>query len=159
VAGHIYQSQRAAVAGLRPTVAVLSKPGPVVHSAFVPVARARAMWRLPNGTERSGSLTTWLAPAIYDARTGTSVQVWLDTSGEPQPPPPGQRDIVLNTLLAGIVIAAAAAVMLIYCYRLCRLVLDRHRPRQLGVGLGCHRPSVDQPPVITSQAAERKRQA
>jgi hypothetical protein len=132
LAVHIYQSQRATAAGLRPAVAVLSQPGPVAGSAVEPSAQAQARWRLPDGTERSGLLTTLTAPAIYDAPAGTSVQVWLDRSGRPQPPPPGQRDIILNALIAGISITAGAALLLILCYLLCRLALDRHRLARWG---------------------------
>lgn len=128
LAGHIYQSQRAAAARLRPTVAVLSKPGLVVNAFDVTAQeQAQATWRLPDGTERSGLLTTQTAPAIYDVRTGSTVPVWLDRSGDPQPPPPRQYDIVVNTLISGSIIPACAAVLLIYLYRLCRLALDRHR--------------------------------
>ena len=128
LAGHIYQSQRAAAARLRPTVAVLSKPGLVVNAFDVTAQeQAQATWRLPDGTERSGLLTTQTAPAVYDGRTGSTVPVWLDRSGDPQPPPPRQYDIVVNTLISGSIIPACAAVLLIYLYRLCRLALDRHR--------------------------------
>jgi hypothetical protein len=128
LSGHIYQSQRAA-GGLRPTIAVLSKPDPVVVNASEPTAylRARATWRMPDGSERSGMLTSWTAPAIYGARTGSVVPVWLDQSGNPQSLPAGQDDIILNTLTVVTVILAVAAVLLLYCYRLCRLALDRHR--------------------------------
>jgi hypothetical protein len=86
-AEHLYQSEHTAAAGLRPAVAVLSQPGPV---ATTRAAAAGARWRLPDGTERSGTLTTVTAPAIYHAPAGTSVQVWLDRSGEPEAPPPAQ---------------------------------------------------------------------
>jgi hypothetical protein len=51
LAGHVYQSQRAAGARLRATVAVLSEPGPVTVNAFEPTAQvqAQAMWRLAEG--------------------------------------------------------------------------------------------------------------
>ena len=129
LAGHIYQWQRAADGGLRPTVAVPSKPGPVVVNASEPTAylQAQATWRLADGSERSGLLTLWTAPAIYGARTGSAVPVWLDQSGNPQSPPPGQDDRILNTLTVVTVILAVVAVLLLYCYRLCRLALDRHR--------------------------------
>jgi hypothetical protein len=86
-AGHLYQPEHAASAGLRPAVAVLSQPGPV---ATAQTAAVGARWRLPSGTERSGTLTTVTAPAIYHAPAGTSVQIWLDHSGEPAAPRPGQ---------------------------------------------------------------------
>lgn len=127
LAAHVYQSQRAAAQGLRPAVAVLSTPGPDATSAFSPAAGAQASWRLPDGAERSGVLTSWVAPAIFGARPGTGVPVWLDRAGQPQPPPPGPRAAILNALITGAVVMAAAAMLLMLCYQLCRLALDRHR--------------------------------
>jgi hypothetical protein len=75
LAGHLDQSQRA-VARLRRTVAVVSAPVLVVASANV--LDARVTWRLADGTERSGVLTS--APAIYYAQTGTTLPVWLNRS-------------------------------------------------------------------------------
>jgi hypothetical protein len=123
-AGHLYQSQRAAAARLRPTVAVLSRPGPVVATQ---TAVAQARWRLPDGTERSGSLTEVTAPAIYAAPAGTSVQVWLDRSGQPLTAPPSPPAMMFNALFAGMTVTGGAAVVLVLCYLLCRMALDRHR--------------------------------
>jgi hypothetical protein len=123
-AGHICQSQRAAAARLRPAAAVLSQPGPVATS---PVPAARARWPLPNGTEHSGTLTTVTAPAIGNAPAGTSVQLRLDRSGKPLVPPPSLGDTIFTALLVGIIPTAGATVVLILSYRLCRMVLDRHR--------------------------------
>lgn len=58
-AGHLYRSMHAAAARIRPAVAVLSQPGPAAGSQATTVA---ATWRLPNGAERSGTLTTVTAP-------------------------------------------------------------------------------------------------
>jgi hypothetical protein len=124
LAGHLYQSERTAAAGRRPAVAVLSQPGPAITA---PVAAARARWRLPNGTERSGTLAAVTAPAIYQAPAGTSVQIWLDRSGEPAAPPPSPGDMIFSALLAGIIATAGAAVVLMLCYTFCRTLLDRHR--------------------------------
>jgi hypothetical protein len=128
-AGHVYHSQRAAAARLRPTVAVLSEAGPVVVDAFGPAAhvQARATWRLAGGASRSGLLTAWVAPAIDSAQAGTTVPVWLNQYGDPQPPPPAERDILANALIVGAIILMGAALLLICCYRLCRLALDRRR--------------------------------
>lgn len=123
-AGHLYRSEHVAAARLRPTAAVLSQPGP---QALTSAPEARARWQLPNGTQRSGTLTTVTAPAIYGAPAGASVQIWLDRSGQPAAPPPSPIDIVLTALLAAVTVIAAAAVALILCYHLCRMVLDRHR--------------------------------
>ena len=123
MAGHLYQSERAAAARLRPATAVLSQPGPVAGSQKT----AAATWRLPDGAERSGTLTTATVPAIYDAPAGTSVQVWLDYSGQPLAPPLSWSDMIVTALLASFIAIAAAAAVLFLCYFLCRAVLDRHR--------------------------------
>jgi len=123
-AGHLYQTQHTAAARLRPTVAVLTQPGPL-DAATAGTAGAR--WRLPNGTERSGTLTAVTAPAIYYAPAGTSVQVWLNRSGEPVDAPPSPEDMILTALCVGFTTTVAAAVMLVLCYYLGRMALDRHR--------------------------------
>ncbi len=125
LAGHVYQSQRAAAARLRPAIAVVSAPGPVVVGVFW--QEAQATWRMADGTERSGVLTSATVPAIDNAWTGDSVPVWLNPSGDPQPPPLGQYDIILNMLIAATVVLAGAAVLLTCCYRLCRVVVDHNR--------------------------------
>ena len=124
LAGHLYQSQHTAAARLRPTAAVLSQPGP---GPTATTTATGATWRLPNGTERSGALTTVTAPAIYYAPAGTSVRIWLNRSGEPVAPPPSPEDMILTALCAGFTTAVAAAVAFIFCYLLCRIALDRHR--------------------------------
>lgn len=123
-ADHVYQSEHAAAARLRPTVAVLSQRGPTAGSQPTAV---RATWRLPDGTQRSGTLTILSAPAIYDARSGASVPVWLDRSGEPVPPPLNEGGMIFNALFVGIVATVATAIALTLCYLLCRKALDRHR--------------------------------
>ena len=123
-AGHLYQSEHTAAARLRPAVAVLTQPAP---AAITPAAAAAARWRLPNGTERSGTLTTVTAPAIHYAPAGTSVPVWLNRAGQPQAPPPSLGGMILNALLAGVIITTVTAVVLTLCYYLCRMALDRHR--------------------------------
>jgi hypothetical protein len=124
LAGHLYQSERAAAARLRPATAVLSQPGPVAGSQ---ATAAAATWRLPDGAARSGTLTTVTVPAIYDAPAGTSVKVWLDPSGQPLAPPRSRSDMVVTAWLESFVAIAAAAAVLFLCYFLCRVVLDRHR--------------------------------
>jgi hypothetical protein len=123
-AGHLYQSEHTAAARLRPAVAALTQPGPV---AIPPAAAAAARWRLPNGTERSGTVTTVSAPAIHHAPPRTSLQVWLNRAGQPQAPPPTPGGMILNALLAGVTTTTVTAVVLTLCYCLCRMALDRHR--------------------------------
>ena len=123
-AGHFYQSERATAARLRPAVAVLSQPGSGITA---PAAAVGARWRLPSGTERSGTLTTVTAPAIYYAPAGTSIRIWLDRSGEPAAPPSSSDDMIFLALIVGFTITAGATVVLVLCYSFCRMVLDRHR--------------------------------
>ncbi len=125
-----YQSQRAAGARLRPTVAVLSQPGPDVSAVLVPTATTRASWKLPNGTRRTGLLSTLTAPDISYAPRGASVPVWLDHSGQPLLAPPGPVDMMLNAVFVAVCVIAAAAVLLILCYGVCRMILERHRLAQ-----------------------------
>ena len=123
-AGHLYRAERAMAARLRPTVAVLSQPGPVTAS---PTSAATARWRLPNGRQRSGTLTTVTVPAIYHAPAETSVLAGLDRSGRPVSSPPSTGDLIADALATGISSTAGAALVLALCYSLCRIVLDRHR--------------------------------
>src|SRR5260370_3008063 len=124
---HTYQSERAAVAHLRPVTAVLSQAGPAVRNVFDPGAPTLATWRPPHGAERSGSLTTWNAPEIFDAPAGTAVTVWLDRSGWPQAPPPGPGAAIVNALVESVVASAGGALVLVFCYFLFRISLDRLR--------------------------------
>jgi hypothetical protein len=124
---HTYQSQRAAVGRLRPVTAVLSQAGPAVRNPFDPAAPTLATWRPPHAAERSGPLTIWNAPAIFDAPAGTAVTVWLDRSGWPQAPPPGPGDTVINALVESVAATGSAALALVFCYFLFRRALDRRR--------------------------------
>jgi hypothetical protein len=125
LAGRFYHSQGGAAGGLRPAEAVVSWPGPVLGKAYV--LETRATWRLADGAERSGELTSAVAPAIYNAQAGTTLLVWLNRSGDPVPPPPGRADIVANMLLGATFLLAGVAALLTCCYVLCRMALDRHR--------------------------------
>lgn len=123
---HTYQSQRAAAAGLRPVVAVLSQAGPLVYGSTAQLGLAEARW--PDlGRERSGVLTTATAPGIIGAAAGARVPVWLDRSGQPAGPPGGQVGMIVNALAASAAVAAVAGITSLICYGLCRLVLDRRR--------------------------------
>jgi hypothetical protein len=97
LAGHIWRSQRAAAARLRPTMTVLSPPGQAAFSQ-VPGARAEA-----------------------------TAGLWLHRPGKPQAFRPSPGDMTFTALLVGIIPTGGATVVLILCYRLCRMLLDRHR--------------------------------
>ena len=127
IGAHTYQSQRAASAGLRPVVAVLSQTSPLSHDRLVQRGQAEARWRDPGGSERSGVLTTSTAPGILEATPGARIPVWLDRSGQPVAPPVGRAAMIVNALAACAAVTGAAAMALLACYGLCRLVLDRRR--------------------------------
>jgi hypothetical protein len=124
---HTYQSQRAAAAGLRPVVAVLSQAGPLSYGIVARRGQAEARWRDPGGSEQSGVLTTETAPGIAGAAAGARIPVWLDRSGQPVAPPGGQAAMVVNALAPSTAVAGGAGITLLVCYGLCRLVLDRRR--------------------------------
>jgi hypothetical protein len=118
----IDQSQSAAAQHLHPAVAVLSEGGPY-GNGLAGNGWAAARWRAPDGQQRTGTLTTLTAPAIWDASPGTRVQVWLSSSGIPTIPPPGPG----TALFTGVSIVMLAGITLMICYWLCRVILDRRR--------------------------------
>lgn len=124
---HTYQSQRAASAGLRPVVAVLSQAGPLSYGSLAQPGQVEARWRDPGGSEQSGVLTTATAPGILGAAAGARIPVWLDRSGQPVAPPGGQIAMIVNALAPSTTVAGGAGITLLVCYGLCRLVLDRRR--------------------------------
>jgi hypothetical protein len=128
LAAHVYRSEQAAPpASLRLTNAVIDPPGAVTTGVFPQEASARVTWRLSDGAKRSGSLNTGLAPGLYGKPSGASVLVWLDSAGNPEPPPRGWVAIVLSATLSGLAITAGGVAVLAVGYRLCRYGLDRHR--------------------------------
>jgi hypothetical protein len=120
-----YQSQRAADARLRPTVAVLTGSGPIYMMNGVGEAQAR--WRAPDGRQRSGKLTTQVAPDIWNASRGSRVGIWVTRSGEPAAPPPGEEAMLVSATVIPLWSLIGVGVFLMLCYWLCRLVLDRRR--------------------------------
>ena len=121
-----YQSQRADTAGLRPAVAVLTQAGPG-NSFLVDSGVAAARWRTPDGQRRSGILTTTTAPGIWGAPAGARVPVWLTESGRPGSPPSGAWEVGFASAMVAIGAACLGGIMLLVCYWLCRLALDRRR--------------------------------
>ena len=101
---HVYQSQRAASAGLRPAVAVLVQAGPF-YGGLAQLGEAEARWRAPGGGEQSGVLTTATTPGIIGAAAGARIPVWLDRSSQPAAPPGGQIAMIVNALAAGAAVA------------------------------------------------------
>jgi hypothetical protein len=122
---HVYQSQRAGMARLRPATAILTRSGPDIG---IPSARqVLARWPGPGGREKSGTLTAVAAPGISGAAAGPRVPVWLNRLGQPVTPPPGQALMITDAALMAIAAGLGAAIGLLLPYRLCRLSLDRRR--------------------------------
>jgi len=122
----VYQSQRADAAGLRPAVAVLTQAGPGNGYLFTS-GEAAARWRAPDGQQRSGILTTMTVPTLWGAPAGARIQVWLNAAGQPEAPPAGPLGLAVASVVIAIGAACCAGIVLIICYWLCRLVLDRRR--------------------------------
>lgn len=120
-----YQSQRAAGASLRPTVAVLTASGPIYMMNGAGEAQAR--WRAPDGRERSGKLPTQVAPDIWNASRGSLVGIWVTRTGEPAAPPPGEVAMLLSATAIPLWSLIGVGVFLMLCYWLGRRVLDQRR--------------------------------
>ena len=126
LAAHTYQSQRAASAGLRPTLATLIQAGPP-YGSLARFGQAEARWRDLRGGRRVGVLTIVTTPGITGTAAGARIPVWLDRSSQPVAPPPGQVAMVVNALAVGAAAAGGAGIALLNSYTLCRLALDRRR--------------------------------
>jgi hypothetical protein len=125
VGTQLYQSQRAADAGLHSATAILIQGSS--DSRLTPVGEVLARWPAPGGRERSGLLTAKAAPSITSTAVGTRVPIWLNRANEPTAPPSGQVIIITVALLTAIITAGGAALGLLLCYRLCRIALDKRR--------------------------------
>jgi hypothetical protein len=121
----LYQSQRAADAGLRPATAILSQDAP--DTRLTPAWKVMARWPAPGGGERSGVLTAVTDPVLASTAAGTRIPIWLNRDDEPTAPPSGQVLTITFALLTAVSIVAGAAAGLLICYGLCRLALDKRR--------------------------------
>lgn len=85
---------------------------------------ARAAWRAPDGTHRSGVVT---APG--GAPAGTPVTIWTDRHGDMTGPPLDASQIASQSDLAGAAAAGGIAVLLLSEAAVVRWVLERRRMR------------------------------
>jgi hypothetical protein len=122
---HLYQSQRAADAGLRPATAILLQGPP--DSWLTPAWKVMARWPMPGGGERSGVLTAVTDPVMASTAAGTRVPIWLNHDDEPAAPPSGQVITITFAVLTAVCIVVGAAAGLLICYGLCRVVLGKRR--------------------------------
>jgi hypothetical protein len=127
VGARVYRAEQAATpTGLHLADAVLAPPGATDYSD-PQGATAWATWRLTDGAERSGVLTSGSAPGLYGKPSGASVLVWLDRSGNPATPPQDPADTALNATLAGLAAAVGGGALLAVYYWACMRGLDRYR--------------------------------
>jgi hypothetical protein len=122
----LYQSQRADAARLYAATAVLTQSGPS-DSYMTGEGEATARWRAPDGRQQKGILTTSTAPGISGAVNGARVQVWLTDSGRPQAPPVSAVESMFGAVVLAIATVCCATIVLLICYWLGRLALDRQR--------------------------------
>lgn len=125
LAERLYRSDQAVAARLHTATAVLTQNGPA-SSYMSSLGETSARWRAPDGTRRSGTLTTVTAPDILGASAGARVRVWLTRSGQPQDPPPGGTALFSDVVIA-VGAVGGAGIVLVVCYWLCRLAIDRRR--------------------------------
>jgi len=122
----LYQSQRAGASQLHAATAVLTQNGPADND-LADYGEVTARWRAPDGRQRQGILTTTTAPGISGAAAGARVQVWLTDSGRPQTPPVAAAQSLFASVVMAIGAVCGAAIVLLICYWLGRLALDRRR--------------------------------
>jgi hypothetical protein len=122
----LYRSQRGETAHLHPATAVLTQSGPS-DTYVTSVGEAAARWRAPDGHQQKGILTTTTAPGISGAAAGARVQVWLSGSGQPKAPPVGVAEALFGSVVMAVGAVTGAALVLLICYWLGRLALDRWR--------------------------------
>jgi hypothetical protein len=125
-AEHLYHSQRADGAQLHATTAMLTQNGPS-DNYVTTVGEAAARWRAPDGQQEKGMLTTVTAPGITGAAAGARVQVWVTDSGQAEAPPVAATEAMFSSVMLTIGALLGAAIVLLICYWVGRLVLDRRR--------------------------------
>jgi hypothetical protein len=124
---HLYQSQLAGAAQLRPATAILTQDGPPPGIWLLPTGQVLAHWPGPGGREKSGVLEAATTPGISGAVAGARVIVWLNRLGQPAAPPSGRALMMVSAVLMALAVAAGIAAGLLIPYGLCRLALDRRR--------------------------------
>ena len=122
----LYQSQRAGAAQLHAATAVLTQNGPSDNDV-TGEGEATARWRAPDGRQQTGILSTTTAPGISGADTGARVRVWLTDSGTPQAPPVSAAESMFSSVVLATGSLLGAAVVLLICYWLGRVAVDRQR--------------------------------
>jgi hypothetical protein len=92
--------------------------------ASIQLSYVLARWQPPGQAPRTGQI---LAPA--GTRAGSTVKVWIDSSGAVTSPPPDHRIIVGDVCIAVIVTCLVASLLVLGSNALVRRALDRRRMR------------------------------
>lgn len=105
------------------TAVVLADAGSFVAGGpAVQVAEVPALWRLPDGTERSGPVSV---PAGTDQ--GARLPIWVDGAGEPVPPPLSAFNALTIALSVGLLGWLGVVLVLTLVVLAVHLALDRVR--------------------------------
>ncbi|WP_435581796.1 Rv1733c family protein [Amycolatopsis thermoflava] len=105
------------------TAVVLADAGAFVAGGpAVQVTEVPALWRLPDGTERSGPVSV---PAGTDQ--GTRLPIWIDGAGEPVPPPLSAFSALSIALGVGLLGWLGVVLVLTLAVLAVHLALDRVR--------------------------------
>ncbi|MEV7965938.1 hypothetical protein AB0O34_08130 [Sphaerisporangium sp. NPDC088356] len=120
VAEHVEPAQRQAVTAVlledAASTSAVSSQGAVLG------IKAKARWYMPDGRLRTDVVTV---PA--HAKAGSSLEMWIDSSGHPTAPPRTHSQTVADTVVAGLGVETGAAGLLFLNLALVRWMLDRRR--------------------------------
>ncbi len=86
----------------------------------LPLARAR--WTAPDGVRRTGNV-----PALPGARSGSTVQIWVDASGHLTEPPLRPDQVTGQSVLASVCAPIIVGLVLLAAGGLAHSVMDRRR--------------------------------
>jgi hypothetical protein len=108
-------------------VAMLREDAPAVGDADHGGARAAvaASWTAPSGIERQGTVD-----APTSARAGTTVDIWVDRSGNVTKRPLGTADVISRAIAYGVVTFLGVSSLATVSYLALRVLLDRRRMRR-----------------------------
>jgi hypothetical protein len=84
--------------------------------------KAKARWTMPDGGQRTAVISV---PA--QAKAGSTLEMWIDSSGRPTAPPRTHPQTVADSVVAGFGVMAGATGVLLLMLSLVRWTLDRRR--------------------------------
>ncbi len=88
----------------------------------VALSMVRARWTAPDGVRRTGSI-----PVLPGARAGSTVQVWVDASGQLTDPPLRPDQVTGQSVLASVCAPIIVGLVLLAAGGLVHSVVDRRR--------------------------------